>query len=132
MNTNLIEIIKDSVGTSISLKIFKTKEESTFAHIFKSKLVKFSMKDLADLKNFYIERLQPTAAEAYPPRNRPRGLNDIKSVIYFQKKLQKKEELMPIWIVCKKKQYTLLDGAHRIVANYIENKKNILANIIYL
>ena len=39
---------------------------------------------------------------------------------------------MPIWIVYKKKQYTLLDGAHRIVANYIENKKNILKNIIYL
>lgn len=38
--------------------------------------------------------------------------------------------MMPIWMIQKDKKYILLDGVHRIVASYIENKDNIDAYII--
>ena len=38
-----VSILQASIGTSLLLKIFKNKEESSLAHIFKSKLVKLKM-----------------------------------------------------------------------------------------
>jgi hypothetical protein len=37
---------------------------------------------------------------------------------------------MPIWIAQKNNKYILLDGAHRIIASYIKNKKYIYAYIV--
>jgi len=39
-------------------------------------------------------------------------------------------EIFPIWVLKKNNTYILLDGAHRIVANYIEDKKYIATYII--
>ena len=36
----------------------------------------------------------------------------------------------PIWIAYKGGDFTLLDGAHRIVATYLENKRTILAYVV--
>ena len=68
--------------------------------------------------------------KAYPLNDRPRGNNDISSVKFYQKQIKKRKIITPIWLVLKDKKYILLDGAHRIVASYIENKKNIQAYII--
>jgi len=114
------------------MKLFTSIEKASHAHIFNSKLEKFSLsKCNEELLNFNPQRLQKTAVKAYPLNNRPRGDIDIKSVKFYQKKLQNNNEIDPIWIIKKNNNYILLDGVHRIVASYIENKKYILANIIY-
>jgi hypothetical protein len=129
---NNIQILKDSISTSVNMKLFTSIEKATHAHIFNSKLEKFLLNKCNDqLLNFNPKRLQKTAVKAYPIDNRPRGDTDIKSVKFYQKQLQNKKEIDPIWIIKKNDDYILLDGVHRIVASYIENKKYILANIIY-
>ncbi len=80
--------------------------------------------------NFDKNRLKKSAVDAYPPDNRPRKLDDIKSVKWHQKQIKNNIAIQPIWIALKNKKYILLDGAHRIVANYIEDKKHISAYII--
>jgi hypothetical protein len=129
---NNIQILKDSITTSINMKLFTSIETASHAHIFNSKLEKFQLnKCNEELLNFSPQRLQKTAVKAYPMDNRPRGDIDIKSVKFYQKQLQNKNEINPIWIIKKNNNYILLDGVHRIVASYIENKKYIFANIIY-
>lgn len=125
-----ISILQHSIETSIYMNFFKLKEEASLAHIYKSKLVKFSLNLFeSNVYNFDSIRLQKSAILAYPLSNRPRGIIDINSVKFHQKQLKKKE-LQPIWILLKDKKYILLDGAHRIVASYIEKKSYIYAFII--
>ena len=124
-----IQVMQDSVDTSVSMGFFKNRKDSSLAHIFKSNLENFSMKLCEDkLNNFDKIRLQKSASKAYPLSDRPRGQKDLDSVNYYKKI----KNIPPIWIIKKNKQYTLLDGAHRLVANYIQNKKFIKAYIIYL
>ena len=129
---NYIDVIQDSINTSVSQKIFKNREDSLKAHIFKSKLDKIPLSIFTNVNNFYIHRLQKSAVKAYPINDRPRGNKDISCVKYYQKQIQQKKEIAPIWMVYKNNKYTLLDGAHRIVASYIENEKYIYAYVIIL
>ena len=123
-------ILHDSISTSVSIKIFKNKEESFLAHMNHSSLVKLNLSLFNNMINFNSNRLQNTAEEAYPINNRPRGNNDIESVFFHQKKIQSGEILEPIWTVVKNNKYILLDGAHRIVASYIEKKPFIYSYVI--
>jgi hypothetical protein len=127
-----ISVLHDSVSTSVSMNLFNSREISSYAHIFKSKLIKFPLNKCKFnlLGNFNSHRLQKTAIEAYPLNDRPRGDADIKSVKYYQKCLQNNKNIQPIWILKKNNQYILLDGAHRIVASYIEKKIYIDAYLI--
>ena len=125
-----ISIIKDSVETSVNMKIFTNEKDASFAHIFKSKLVKIPLSIFKNVNNFNPDRLQKSAVKAYPLNDRPRGNNDINSVKYYQKQIQQKKEITPIWMIHKNKKYILLDGAHRIVSSYIENKRYINSYII--
>tara|TARA_B100000029_G_C17495073_1_gene930508 strand:+ start:37 stop:429 length:393 start_codon:yes stop_codon:yes gene_type:complete len=127
-----ISALQDSIDTSVDMKLFKNRTDSSLAHIFKSKLVKFSLSKFKNVDNFDVVRLKKSAVKAYPLNNRPRGNNDISSVKFYQKQIQKKKDIQPIWMILKDKKYILLDGAHRIVASYIENKNNILAYIIII
>jgi hypothetical protein len=129
---NYISVIKDSVETSISLKIFKNIKASLLAHIFNSKLLKIKLSIFKNIDNFNPNRLQKSAIKAYPLRDRPRNMKDISSVKYYQKQIKEKKDIMPIWLIYKNNKYILLDGAHRIVASYIENKKYINAYVIIL
>ena len=118
----------------LSMKIFKNREDASLAHIFQSKLDKISLsifKDTNKVENFDPNRLQLTAEDAYP-LPRPRGDKDISSVKFYQKQIQQKNEITPIWLIQKNNKYILLDGAHRIVASYIEDIKHINAYIIYI
>ena len=125
-----ISVIVDSVETSVNMKIFKNKQDASFAHIFKSKLVKIPLSKFTDVNNFNPGRLQKSTVKAYPLNNRPRGNDDINSVKYYQKQIQQKKDITPIWMIQHKKKYILLDGAHRIIASYIENNQYIYAHII--
>ena len=127
-----ISALQDSIDTSVDMKLFKNRTDSSLAHIFKSKLVKFSLSKFKNVDNFDVVRLKKSAVKAYPLNNRPRGNKDISSVKFYQKQIQKKKDIQPIWMILKDKKYILLDGAHRIVASYIENKNNILSYIIII
>ena len=116
-----INFLQDSIDTSVSMKIFKNREDASIAHIFKSMLVKIPLATFADVDNFDPERLQNSAVKAYPIHNRPRCKSDITCVKYYQKQIQQKKEVTPVWMIQKNKKYILLDGAHRIVASYIED-----------
>lgn len=130
MTDTHIQSMKDSIETSLTLKLFKTIEAAALAHIYKSTLCHFSMQDCEHiLYNFNPARLQKTASRAYPLDNRPRGSEDLASVKYHRN-LVKKNKAQPIWILLKGKKYYLLDGAHRIVASYIEGKKYVKAHVV--
>jgi hypothetical protein len=127
-----INVLQDSIDTSINMKIFKNREYSSMAHIFNSKLVKIQLLTFKNVDNFDPIRLQTSAIKAYPTNNRPRGNDDINSVKYYQKQIQQNKNITPIWMIHRNNKYLLLDGAHRIVASYIENKKYINAYVIHL
>jgi hypothetical protein len=128
---NYISVIKDSVETSVTMKIFKNREDASTAHIFKSKLVKIPLSVFNDVDNFNPDRLQKSAVKAYPLNNRPRGNSDITSVKYYQKQIQQQKYITPIWMITNTDNTKiLLDGAHRIVASYIEDQKYINAYVI--
>ena len=128
-----ISILQDSIDTSVDMKIFKNREYASIAHIFKSKLVKIPLSMFSkNIDNFNPDRLQNTAVKAYPLHDRPRGENDISSVKYYQKQINKKKDITPIWMIQRNKKYILLDGAHRVIASYIEEKKYINAYVIII
>jgi hypothetical protein len=123
ISTICMSSIVDSIDTSIDMKIFKNREEAAFSHIFNSKIVKIPLNTFKNdnVDNFDSVRLQNSAVKAYPLNDRPRGNEDIISVKYYQKQIQRKKEITPVWMIQKNKKYILLDGAHRIVASYIED-----------
>ena len=125
-----VNLLQDSIDTSVDMKIFKNREDASMAHIFKSKLVKIPLSTFKNVDNFDPIRLQESAVKSYPINNRPRGNSDINSVKYYQKKIQQKTDITPIWMIQKNNKYILLDGAHRVVASYIEDKHYINAYII--
>lgn len=74
----------------------------------------YKIKDLIDHPpdNLNINRLlAKSVAEAYPPHDRPRGSQDIKSVKYHMKL----KCVSPLVIV-KTDREILMDGVHRLVA----------------
>lgn len=127
-----INTLQDSIDTSVDMKIFKNREQASVAHIFNSKLVKIPLSTFKNVDNFDPIRLQKSVTKAYPLHDRPRGNKDISGVKYHQKKIQQNNDVMPIWMIQKNKKYILLDGAHRIVASYIEDKHYINAHVIIL
>ena len=127
--------MRDSVSTSVSMKLFENKQDAHLAHILKSKLVEIPLSIFAnnnDMENFNSVRLKETAVKAYPLDDRPRGNADITSVEYHQNQIKQQNDIDPIWLLYKNNKYVLLDGAHRIIASYIEGVEFIRAYIIYI
>lgn len=127
--------MRDSVSTSIAIKLFKNKQDAHLAHILKSKLVEIPLSIFANngMENFNSVRLKESAVKAYPLDDRPRGNADISSVEYHQNQIkQQNGTINPIWLLYKNNKYVLLDGAHRIIASYIEGVEFIRACIIYI
>ena len=127
--------MRDSVSTSVSIKLFENKQDSHLAHVLKSKLVEIPLSTFANngVENFNSDRLKESAVKAYPLDDRPRGNADISSVEYHQKQIkQQNGTINPIWLLYKNNKYVLLDGAHRIIASYIEGVEFIRACIIYI
>lgn len=85
------------------------------------------MSQCRNLHNFNPARL---SEDPYPKEDRPRGQKDLDSVLHHRRMIRQQGHTEPIWIVLKKGEYTLLDGAHRIVSTYLENKRTIPTYII--
>jgi hypothetical protein len=124
-----IQDIKDSVETSVKIKLFSSLKVASYNHIFESKLSNFSISHCKDLENFKSTRLTP---DPYPENDRPRGQDDLTSLTHHRKNIRKHGNVEPIWIAYKNGKYTLLDGAHRIIATYLENKRIIPSYIIHI
>ena len=126
--------MRDSVSTSVNIKLFENKQDARLAHILKSKLVEIplSMFENNGVENFNSDRLKDSAVKAYPLDDRPRGNVDISSVEYHQSQIKQQNDIDPIWLVYKNKKYVLLDGVHRIVASCIEGIEFIRAYVIYV
>lgn len=75
--------------------------------------------------NLDIKRL---SGSPYPPNDRPRGIEDIKSVKYHMKS----KCVSPIVIANYKKKEILLDGVHRLVAAKLSKKRIVQVYLIYL
>ncbi len=109
------------------MKIFDCREDAVAAHMTHSKLAKIPLSQFNNVANFDPNRLQKTACEAYPLDNRPRGIKDIQSVEYHQSQ----KCIQPIWMMIDENgKYTLLDGAHRIVASYINDLEFVSTYVI--
>ena len=117
-----LQDMKDSVETSVSIKLFSSLKISSYYHIFNSQLVQFPLIQCKELNNFNPARL---SKDPYPEDDRPRGQRDLDSVLHHRRIIRKQGHTEPIWIALKKGTYILLDGAHRIVATYLENKRTI-------
>jgi hypothetical protein len=122
-----MDTLKDSVMTSVALKIFSSEETASRAHIFKSTFTVLDKSLWNDLKNFNPDRLSNA-----PYKNKPRGENNMKSVNYHKKQIETYGQTSPIWLAKKEGTYTLLDGAHRLVATYLAGKSEIPAFIVDL
>jgi hypothetical protein len=85
------------------------------------------MSQCRNLHNFNPDRL---SEDPYPKEDRPRGQKDLDSVLHHRRMIRQQGHTEPIWIVLKKGEYTLLDGAHRIVSTYLENKRTIPTYLI--
>ena len=119
--------LKDSVETSVALKIFPSKESASRAHIFNTTFTVLDKSLWNTLENFNPDRLSTT-----PYKNKPRGENNMKSVNYHKEQIQQYGYTSPIWVAKKGDIYTLLDGAHRLVATYLADKSKIPAFIVDL
>ena len=118
--------LKDSIQTSVKLGIFSSAKTSLDHHL-RSELVRFPLSLCKNLNNFNPDRLSATP---YPKDNRPRGQDDLDSVLHHRQKIRYHGKTDPIWVAVKDGDLTLLDGAHRIVATYLENKRKIPAYIV--
>ena len=123
--------LRDSVATSVSMKLFETRERASMAHIFNSKFLEIPLYTFTDVDNFNPERLQSSADRAYPVHDRPRSDDDLRSVDYYQSRIRDGGQVTPIWLLLQKNgKYLLLDGAHRIVASYILDQPYVPAFVI--
>jgi len=119
--------MRDSVETAVTLKLFSSLNVASYNHIFNSKLESITMAQCRELDNFNPERL---SKEPYPVHDRPRGQADLDSVLRLRQKIRKHGTVDPVWIYQKDDVKILLDGAHRIIAYYLENKRVVPCYII--
>lgn len=132
MSLLLLESLRDSVATSVSMNLFETREHASMAHIFNSKFLEIPLSTFTAVDNFNPDRLQSSADRAYPVHDRPRSDHDIQSVHYYQSQIREGGQVTPpIWLLLQKNgKYLLLDGAHRIVASYILDQPHMPAFVI--
>ena len=96
----------------------------------KSRPQSIKINEIIKLKplNLNLERLNTkTAEEAYPLNDRPRGIADIKSVKYHQKK-----ECSPIVMIRDDSRLIFADGVHRLIAAKLLGKRTVMCHTIQL
>ena len=123
----IIQSLNDSIQTSITLGIFSSYKIALSEHILNGFLQVFPISKCYELSNFNPCRL---SIEPYPENNRPRGDDDIQSVLYHRQHIRQTGDTEPIWIIFLENRFILLDGVHRIVASYLENKEDVKAFVI--
>lgn len=108
--------LQDSVATSMTMKLFATRQDALLAHT-EATLIELPLSVFTEVDNFDPSRLQNSVNLAYPHQD---SHYDRGSVEYHQQQIRQQNS-PPIWILQKNNRYILLDGVHRIVASYLEN-----------
>ena len=129
MEDTLMEDMNDSVKTSLHIGMHSSMETALHSHTFHRTFVQFPLSKCNELHNF--NSTVRLSATPYPEHDRPRGQSDLDSVSYHARLIQTNCNVNPVWIACKNGEYTLLDGAHRIVASHLENKQTVPSYVIY-
>jgi hypothetical protein len=129
MEDTLMEDMNDSVKTSLHIGMHSSMETALHSHTFHRTFVQFPLSKCNELHNF--NSTVRLSATPYPEHDRPRGQSDLDSVTYHARLIQTNCNVNPVWIACKNGEYTLLDGAHRIVASHLENKQTVPSYVIY-
>ena len=78
---DFLQDIKDSVETSVNIKLFSSEKQSSYSHIFHSSYEKFPLTQIKTLDNFNASRL---SSDPYPEDDRPRSKKDLESVLYHR------------------------------------------------
>jgi hypothetical protein len=123
------DVLNDSIETSLTLNLYPDYNSSQEAHTAAT-LEYLPLHTFNDVNNFNPDRLQSSATKAYPKGNRPRGSKDIKSVNYLVDQLKGGSHTKPIYLHKSGNEYTLLDGAHRVIAHHIAKKEGVLAYVV--
>ena len=127
---NAIQTMIDSVETSVTgLRLFKSLQEASYYHIFKSSFVMLPSSLWHTLENIDPIRLMK---DPYPEGNRPRGQRDLDSVKFHRRMIRKGGHISPIWVAKKGDRYIILDGVHRLVASNLEHKRSIPCYIVHV
>ena len=101
----------------------KVKLDSFYKNVLNGeyKYVTMSKFKKMNVENFNYDRLQYTDInKIYPKDDRPRGIDDIKSLKYH---IKTKNSISPVVIIEYKKKFILLDGVHRIISSNILNNR---------
>ena len=133
MINNLIELLKSSIDKSVQLKLFKNKEDASYAHLYKYKIEQIPLSKIKKglFKEFDCNRLKGKSEEtAYPEDDRPKGIYNIEAV-KFHRELIHQDKNPIIFVVKKGKTYHLIHGSHKIVAANLEKLKKIDSYIVY-
>ena len=129
MEDTLMEDMNDSVKTSLHIGMHSSMETALHSHTFHRTFVQFPLSKCNELHNF--NSTVRLSATPYPEHDRPRGQSDLDSVSYHARLIQTNCNVNPVWIAFQNGEYTLLDGAHRIVASHLENKQTVPSYVIY-
>ena len=97
-----LQNMKDSVETSVSIKLFSSLNISSYYHIFKSKLLRFPLSKCRELHNFNSARL---SKDPYPKEDRPRGQKDLESVLHHRRIIRQHGHTEPIWIALDRRAF---------------------------
>ena len=124
-----MEDMNDSVKTSLHIGMHSSMETALHSHTFHRTFVNFPLSKCNELHNF--NSTVRLSATPYPEHDRPRGQSDLDSVSYHARLIQTNCNVNPVWIAFQNGEYTLLDGAHRIVASHLENKQTVPSYVIY-
>ena len=120
--------MNDSVKTSLHIGMFSSLGSALHSHTFHRTFVHFPLSKCNELHNF--NSTVRLSATPYPEHDRPRGQADLDSVAYHARLIQTNCDINPVWIAFQNGEYTLLDGAHRIVASHLENKQTVPSYVI--
>jgi hypothetical protein len=132
MINNLIELAKSSIDKSVELKLFKNKDDSSYAHLYKYNLEQIPLLKIKKgfFENFNYDRLKGKNEEsAYPIDNRPKGAYNIEAVKFHRDLIHQNKNPL-IFVVKKRNKYHLIHGSHKIVAANLEKLKKIDAYIV--
>jgi hypothetical protein len=118
---DVLHDIKDSVETSVKIKFFASLKLSSYYHIFKSKLVRFPLVKCRELNNFNPARL---SKDPDPKEDRPRGQDDLDSVLHHRRTIRQQGDTEPIWIGFKNGEYTLFGRRSSYCCYIFRGQKN--------
>lgn len=126
----MTDTLTAAIGTAVELGLFPTETDAvrTFVGHTTEKKLPLSLFRSGAVDNINPQRFSQTP---YPTSDRPRGQANLRSVAHHRRTVRAKGRVdAPIWVAKKNRKYIMLDGVHRTVATYLENKRTVPAFVV--